>query len=176
MTEREDTEQPQRYCRNCGAKVRQGNNFCTSCGERLEPEAESLGTRHNEVEAADSPGHPIEPWVPIRNINRDDSESGPRIDYRQVFERIKNLPIPLKIAGAVVMTLLLLTVLSPVGMIIAALLLGVSIIALIIRIAQRRAIKGWGIIAVASLVLMFMFGGIASALYGGGLSADSGFR
>ena len=39
MAEREEAGQPQRYCRDCGAQVRAGNAFCSSCGNRLGPAA-----------------------------------------------------------------------------------------------------------------------------------------
>jgi hypothetical protein len=41
----------------------------------------------------------------------------------------------------------------------------VSIIALIIRMAQKGSIKNWAMVAVASVVLMFTFVGISDALY-----------
>jgi hypothetical protein len=70
--------------------------------------------------------------------------------------------------------LVLLILLSPLAIIIAALLFGVSIIALIIRVAQRRLLKGWGIAAVASLVLMVTFGAMSDVLYGTGfMSGES---
>lgn len=42
MLERESSEQVQRYCRNCRARVRPGTRFCVSCGERLVEETESV--------------------------------------------------------------------------------------------------------------------------------------
>jgi hypothetical protein len=35
MSENRGSRQPQRYCRNCGAELRPGTAFCTSCGEPL---------------------------------------------------------------------------------------------------------------------------------------------
>ncbi len=35
MSENRGSGQPQRYCRNCGAELRAGTAFCTSCGEPL---------------------------------------------------------------------------------------------------------------------------------------------
>jgi hypothetical protein len=64
--------------------------------------------------------------------------------------------------------LVLLIFLSPLAVIVAALLFGLSILALIIRAVQRRSLKGWGIAAVASLVLMLTFGAMSEVLYGTG--------
>ena len=93
---------------------------------------------------------------------------------QNLLRRIKGLPIVLKVAGAVVAALLLLTVLSPIGLVVALLLLGVSVAALIVRARQRRSVKEWGIVAVASLVLALVFGGVSSALYDAGLSGNFG--
>jgi hypothetical protein len=70
--------------------------------------------------------------------------------------------------------LLVLTVLSPLALAASVLLLVASVVALIIRVAQGRPVKNWGIVAVASVVLMFTFGGISVALYGGGESDTAG--
>jgi hypothetical protein len=71
--------------------------------------------------------------------------------------------------------LVLLDLLSPVAVTICVLLIGVSIVALIIRVAQRRSVRNWAIVAVASVVLVATFGGIwGTTVHGGGGSASSG--
>jgi 23S rRNA pseudoU1915 N3-methylase RlmH len=74
----------------------------------------------------------------------------------------------------VVGALLLLTVLSPLGLVVAAVLFGIGLIGLVVRVAQRRSIEGWGIVAVGSLALVFAFGGISDALYGTGFVQSTG--
>ncbi len=95
------------------------------------------------------------------------------------MEWFRDLPGTPKLILVGLAVLVLLVLLSPVAAIIAALLFGVSIIALIIRVTQKGSIKNWGIVAVASVVLMFTFGGISDALYGigfvgGGENVSSG--
>jgi len=89
-------------------------------------------------------------------------------------EWFRNLPGTPKLIFVGLAVLVLLVLLSPVAAIIAALLFGVSIIALIIRVVQKGSIKNWGIVAVTSVVLMFTFGGISDALYGIGFVGSSG--
>jgi hypothetical protein len=74
---------------------------------------------------------------------------------------------------AVLVLVLLLTVLSPLVAVAAALVFGTSIVALIITAAQKRSMRGWGTVAVASLVLVVATGGISDALYGIGFLASS---
>jgi hypothetical protein len=86
----------------------------------------------------------------------------------------KDLPSIPKLVIAGVVLLILLVTLSPVAVGLAALALGVSIIALIIRVTQRGSLTGWGIAAVASLVMMLAFGGISESLYGSGFAGSPG--
>lgn len=87
---------------------------------------------------------------------------------------LRDLPgVPkLVIVGAV--ALILLVLLSPVARVLAGVLLVVSIIALAIRIYQKGPIRNWGLVAVASVVLMFTFGGISGALYDDSGETSSG--
>lgn len=87
------------------------------------------------------------------------------------FRDLPSVPKLVLVGGVVLVVLILL---SPLALVIASLALGVSIIALIIRIAQRGPLRGWGMIAVTSLVLMFVFGGISNSLYGIALSGTYG--
>jgi energy-coupling factor transporter transmembrane protein EcfT len=68
----------------------------------------------------------------------------------------------------VLIALGLSVLLSPLVAVLAFLILAVAIFALTIRLIRRRPLRNWGIIALASLLLIILFGGITSALYGGG--------
>jgi hypothetical protein len=73
---------------------------------------------------------------------------------------------------AILLTSPLLSLLSPLFLVAAVLLFGVSLIGLVVRAGQRWtgrrvSFSGWGTAAVASLVLMFAFAGVSGALYGG---------
>ena len=86
-----------------------------------------------------------------------------------VFRRITALPLIVKVL-LVIATLVLLglsVLLSPFVVFLALLLLLVAIFALLIRIIRRRPLRTWGLIALASLLLVIVFSGISSALYGG---------
>jgi hypothetical protein len=194
MWEMEGSDQrQQRYCGKCGAPVRPGNTFCTSCGETVAPETEHLGGSASEPVSESVSREPessdrARPGLPpgkqsaspvdalrgaIRRILKRLEVSSSTIrgdDLRGVKGRIwqwlKDLPVAYKVVGVIVGALLLLTVLSPLATLVAALLFGVSIIALVVRAIQRRSLKEWGIVAVSSLVLTLMFSGIASVLYG----------
>jgi hypothetical protein len=85
---------------------------------------------------------------------------------RRIVRWFGDLPAVTKLILVGLVLLVLLVLLSPVVAIVAALLFGVSIIALIIRVSQKRSVKEWGIVAVGSVVLMFTFGGISDVLYG----------
>lgn len=61
----------------------------------------------------------------------------------------------------------------PLGLVTALLLFGVSLIGLIVRLGQRRSVKGWGIVAVTSLLLAFVFGSISNSLYNGELPENA---
>lgn len=85
----------------------------------------------------------------------------------------RSLPSTPKLVIVGLVLLLILTILSPLALVAAALLLVVSIIALIIRLTQRGHVKGWDIVAVASLVSLFVFSGISNAVYGNGSSGNN---
>jgi hypothetical protein len=91
-------------------------------------------------------------------------------DLRHPTERarrwFRDLPSGLKLVLVGTVGLVLLVFLSPLVVLICALVLGVSVIALVIRAAQRRSVKNWAIVAVASVVMMFAFGRISDILYG----------
>ena len=87
------------------------------------------------------------------------------------FRDLPGVP-KLVIVGAV--ALILLVLLSPVARVLAGVMIVVSIIALAIRIYQKGPIRNWGLVAVASVVMMVTFGGISGALYGGDGETSSG--
>ena len=92
------------------------------------------------------------------------STDGARRLPARAVEWFRNLPgVPKLVIVGLVLPVLLIP-LSPVAAIICALLLGVSIIALTIRVVQKKSVKNWGIVAVASVVLMFTFDRISDAL------------
>jgi hypothetical protein len=167
-------EQPQRYCTHCGAEIRLGNAFCVSCGASLR--LADTGPK------------------PSGRSGRPASDSGRVLRYatdgiRETFSRLRaenlrsvpsrarrwfgGLPIAVKATLAVLVLLALFTVLSPLGAVVAAVVFAVSMIALIIRVAQRRSVMGWGTTAVASLALALAFSGVSSVLYGGGLTTGT---
>ena len=86
----------------------------------------------------------------------------------------RDFPSISKLAIVGLVLLVPLVLLSPVAVIICVLLLGVSIITLGIRVAQRRPYRNWVIVAMASVVLMATFGGISDIVHGGGGNPSSG--
>ncbi len=175
----------QRYCGNCGTEIRAGTSFCVSCGASLasgSTGSKSANSEPSRSEQTASPTHGAS-WASVQGFVQRVRESfagSYRSDFQQASNRtirwFESLPVALKIAVVGISALVLLVLLSPLALLAAALLLGVSIIALLIRVAQRGEIKGWGLTAVASLVLVFLFGGISDAVYGIGLpgGSDSG--
>lgn len=183
----------QLYCRNCGAELRPGMTFCTSCGA---PVSSGAGGPGPSSSGPDGPRRLGSFVGDLRRSFRRSADglrgtfSGSADGLRDTFsgvgtDGIRRLPgktvawfrglsgVPkLVLVGLVLLVLLVL--LSPVAVIVAGLLFGVSIIALIIRLAQKRSVKNWGMVAVGSVVLMFTFGFMSNALYGIGFMGSSG--
>ncbi len=90
--------------------------------------------------------------------------------FGNVFRRIAALPIAAKVllAIATLIALGLSVALSPLVALVAFLVLIVALFALVIRFLRRRPLRRWGLVALASLLLMVLFSGISGALYGGG--------
>lgn len=172
--------QPGRYCRNCGTEIRPGMTFCVSCGAPVTPVAGGPGP---SSPGFDLPGRLRSFLGDLRSNLRQSREglggtfSGFGTDgirrlpgkTMEWFRGLSGVP-KLVLVGLVVLVLLVL--LSPVVALVAALLVGVSIIALMIRVAQKGSLKNWGLVAVGSVVLMFTFGGISGALYGIGFGGE----
>lgn len=173
--------QPGRYCRNCGTEIRPGMTFCVSCGAPVTPVAGGPGP---SSPGFDLPGRMRSFLGDLRRSLRQsrDGLSGTfsgfgtdgikRIPRRALnwFRDLSGVP-KLVLVGLV--SLVLLVVLSPVAMVVAVLLFGVSIIALMVRMAQKGSLRNWGMVAVGSVVLVFVFGGISGALYGVGFGGGS---
>ncbi len=172
------SEGSQRYCGNCGAEVRQDTRFCVSCGAGLKPGSQNPNTTSSNSspsEKVDSSANETL-WTDIQSFGqrvREGFAGSSEPSFRQMSNRMvrwfESLPVALKVAVVGIVALVLLVLLSPLALIAAGLLLGISLIALLIRVAQRGEIKGWGLAAVVSLVLVFLLGGISNAVYGIGL-------
>jgi zinc-ribbon domain len=164
VSEREEAGQQQQYCPNCGAEVGLRNAFCVSCGTRLITEHEEEGFRQEGSPTTDAPS-----TSSAGTLYGDALRGLPE----NLLRWFKGLPVALKVAGVVVVGVLpLLILFSPLALVAAVLLLGVSVIAAI-KAWQGRAAKGWRIVAVASFVLAFAFAGIYDVLYGGGNSGPT---
>jgi hypothetical protein len=169
-----DSEQPRGYCGNCGAQVRSGTAFCVSCGAPVSPGSEEPGS----VNSGPAPSEGLGSFADdLRARLRGAADRLGRVlsgfgaeDLRHLIEGalrwFRGVPGVFKLVLLGLVMLVLLVFLSPLAVLISALVLGASIIALIVRVAQRGSIRGWGIIAVASLVLMLVSGGISDSLYG----------
>ncbi len=173
-------ESGQRYCRNCGAEIRSGMSFCVSCGAPVTPVAGDPGPTNPGPNPSDepSPFDNLLTWLRqaterLRGSLSGVSTDGARRLPGRAVEWFRDLPGIPKLILVGLAVLILLVLLSPVAVIVAALLFGVSIIALIIRVVQKGSLKNWGMVAVASLVLVFVFGGISGALYGVGFGGGS---
>ena len=83
-----------------------------------------------------------------------------------VFRRIAALPFATKVllSIATLVVLGLSIPLSPLVVVLAFLVLLVAISALLIRIIRRRPLRTWGLIALASLLLVIVFSGISNAV------------
>jgi micrococcal nuclease len=85
--------------------------------------------------------------------------------FGNFYRRIAALPLVLKVllVVAALVVLFLSIILSPVVALVALLLLIVAIVALIFRLIRRRPLRNWALLALASLLLVVVYGGIASA-------------
>ncbi len=84
---------------------------------------------------------------------------------RGVAASLNIQPVAVKVV-LIVAALALAVLLSQVLVVLAVLLLLVSLFALVIRLFRRRSLRGWGIVALVSLASVFVFTGIANAVYG----------
>jgi hypothetical protein len=159
--------QPQRYCRNCGAELRTGTAFCTSCGASLGPTPIASGPQASRTDSQTQAGSPSGAWL-----------HGPGVDGLcrlpgRAVRWLRDLPVVPKLALLGVGLLALLVFLSPVTYVLAALACVVSLAVLAVRAFQRRPVRRWGIAVATSLVLAFSLSAIAGALYGDGSTAGT---
>ncbi len=177
----ENNAQPRRYCTNCGTEVRPNNAFCTSCGASLasppaagsgqtDPRAPSPGSASSFADALSSAFRRVSGSLRGPSLPGVGSASG--IPGR-AWRRFRGLPLAAQAALAALVLLSLLAILSPLGAVLAAVVFGVSLIVVVVRVAQRRPAVGWGATAATSLVLAFALWGLSGVLYGGGSTAET---
>lgn len=174
--------QAKRYCTNCGAEVRSGTAFCVYCGMDLAPQTGDttyIQSPPSSVRGSFVGGLRASLLSAIGWLQR--SFSGLRAhDLRRVApgvrRRFGRLPLAGKVGLVGLVLLVAFTVLSPVFAVVAAVALVTSLIAVVVRLVQRRSVVRWGIGAGAALVLALFLSGVAGIVYGGGNSivGDSG--
>lgn len=84
------------------------------------------------------------------------------------LHRVAALPVWAKILLALAVLVVVLGVailLSPFVMVLALVVLIVAILGLIVRLLMGRPLRGWGLLAATSLVVLVVFHGISNALY-----------
>ncbi len=171
----------QRYCRNCGAEVRAGTQFCVSCGTTLDQRPTSPDPA-NSVPPPPAPSRSLSdtPQETTRGSDQrsSDAHSGSSETtgnglLNRIINWFRDLPSTPKLILMGIVLLLVLVFLSPLGLIAAAVLLGVSVLILIYRVFERKSVKSWGIVAATSLILVFVFGSLSSSIYGVGSSNNS---
>lgn len=171
MSGDEDLGQPQRYCTNCGVSVRLGNAYCVSCGASLTP---GPGPSGGSVYSAGGLGRGSwgaagQPGGPSSRSRTDDLRRVP-LGVGRWFGR---LPLAAKAALAATVLVALLAALSPVAPMVAAVAFCVSLVAVIVRIGQRRSIVRWGVAAAVSLVFAVALAGVAGIFYDGGSTSET---
>lgn len=177
----EGAEQSQRYCQNCGAAIRPGTSFCVSCGTPLNQGTGEQGP-NNTVHPPPTPSRSLADTLreTLLGWSRRFSEArsgsgGTTLNQlpNKIINWFKDLPSTPKLILVGLVLLLLLVLLSPLAFVVAALLFGASIIALIIRMTRRESVKGWATVAVISIALMFVFGSLTSSIYGNSSSGNN---
>ncbi len=157
--------------------MRSSLKFCTSCGRPLDRNLENPGPEYavspptQPISFSDSPQETLQ-GPPEQSPNARPASNGDVLGglSNKTIDWFRNLSsVPKLILGGLLL-LLLLTVLSPVARVVAIIAFVVSAIVLTVRAIQRGPIKGWGIAAVTSLVLIPVFGGVSGAIY----DSDSG--
>ncbi len=186
MTQPGDEGFEQNFCASCGAKIRAGTSFCISCGARVAPNTETPASAQDAV-ALDSENEPEggagstrtaqgEPQAARPTGSSADSQYGAEASttskfLNRVINWFRNLSSLSRLLLVGLLLLLLLTVLSPIARVVAIIAFVVSAALLVIRAIRREPIKGWGVVALASFVLIFVFGSVSSVLYGSGFAS-----
>ncbi len=180
MSEGERPTQSRRYCTNCGAELREGTGFCVSCGTPVNRGAPASPGPDHSAPPPPTPPRSLsetlrESFSGLTRLFSNASSPTGGATLSELANRVINwfryLPSVPKLILVGVLLLLLLTVLSPIARVVAIIAFVVSAALLVIRAIQRGPIKGWGIAALASFVLIFVFGGISGLIYGFGSSA-----
>jgi zinc-ribbon domain len=173
------------YCARCGEQVRPGNAFCVSCGASLTPQSAETG-RTDPGSINSEKGSPLGgPLVDLRRGAERLEEalsglsgSGIRRWPRRIAEWYGGLPRTPKLIYVGTPALILVALLSQLTLVVAALVLVVSVVALMVRVARGGSVRGWATVAAASLVITLASYGSYNALHDegntGGSSPDAG--
>lgn len=158
MSANEGSGQSPRYCTSCGAQIRLDNTFCTSCGASLSPE--SAGP---DLARSVSQPH-VRPVVDYQNIAQGKAE--------RLLRWFREQPLITKAAIVGLVLIVLVMVLGPINHIVSAIVVGISFFALLVRVAQHKSTRGWGITLATSLILTLLLSGISGILDSGSSTED----
>lgn len=136
---------PQRYCGHCGASLRVASSFCVSCGKRV-----TLGVDNSEQSTLSS--------------GLGGTRSGVSVQ-RSLTTKTNALPPALKIGLVTIVTLGLLTLVSPITFLVGVMATGVSVVILVVQATRHRPWKRWGVIAAVAIVPTLVFGSVSDILY-----------
>lgn len=174
----EGTSNQPRFCTNCGNQIRSETQFCVSCGASLAPnqeptESRSIPSGPSPSERLGSIADSLKESIQRLKARFSAASSSPsgntwRGTPSRFLSWFRDIPIGAKFALAGflgILGLIILALLSPVVRVVAIIALIVSVAILIIRGVQRKSIREWGVIAVASLVLIPIFGGVSEFIY-----------
>lgn len=169
MSERESNQD--RFCRNCGAEIREGTSFCVSCGVAFTQGAVPSDSLSSEPPTSgpsssffDSLREQFEGWR--RQFSRSSGRATVQGMPNRIINWFRDLPSVPKLIIVGLVLLIPLVLLSPVLRVLAIIALVASVIVLIIQGFQRKPIQRSVIAAVSSLVLIFVFSGLSSVIYG----------
>lgn len=193
MLEEEREGLPRRHCPNCRAEVRTQDAFCASCGKPLGPEGSDQAVHNTAPEESDvdgpkPDGDALDKPISSADDRSERTDSGGRRSWGDALRGrarwFGELPAVSKVvvAGLVivfalpllVLALSLLALLSPLTMVFAAVLFGVGLIGLIVRLGQRKSAKGWGIVTVGSVALVAVSGYFSIVVYSSLFDSSAG--
>lgn len=175
----EESNNQQRFCTNCGHQVRSNTTFCVNCGASSLPnqgptEPSSISSGPSPSERFGSMADSLRAGFQKMKARFSTASSNPsgntwRGTPSRFLSWFRDIPIGAKFALAGflgILGLIILALLSPVMRVVAIIVFGVSILAMVVRGVQRKSIREWGVIAVASLVFILIFGGVSGIFYG----------
>lgn len=154
-----DSNQPQRFCRQCGAEIRSGSSFCISCGAALTAPRSSS---QSAVGESSFQRVGARTWAATQEVPSKAKEFWSRLDRR----------VKWGLLGILLIGLLL--ILSPIAKWISIVALIISILVLIVQAVRRESLKVWGISSASLLLSALVFSGIASVVYSDGFLGVSG--